>query len=103
MRRPQNFVKSPPYFCLYYIQSTVKSKVEISQNFVAFSEYMNFKNFVSFQPSGKTGLIWAVLKISVILLKYVQILLLRAFFMFMKQNKYKIRDLCRYFRVRTKN
>ena len=26
---------------------TVKSTVEISQNFVAFSEYMNFKNLLS--------------------------------------------------------
>ena len=40
MRRPQNFAKSRPYFCL---KSTVdKSKVEISQNFAAFSEYTNF-------------------------------------------------------------
>ena len=29
---------SPPYFCLY----VYKSKVEISQNFVAFSEHTNF-------------------------------------------------------------
>ena len=39
LRKPQNFAKFPPYFCLY----VDKSKVEISQNFVAFSEYMNFK------------------------------------------------------------
>jgi hypothetical protein len=26
----------------------VKSKVKISQNFVAFSEYMNFKKYISF-------------------------------------------------------
>ena len=38
--------KSPPYFCLQYI-STDKSKVEISQNFVAFSEYMNFKRRIN--------------------------------------------------------
>ena len=41
--RPQNFAKSPPYFCPTYVVP-VKSKVEISQNFVTFSEYMNFKN-----------------------------------------------------------
>ena len=34
LRRPQNFVKSSPYFWLQYIQ--------ISQNFEAFSEYLNF-------------------------------------------------------------
>ena len=37
-----NFAKSSPYFGLQYLH-TVKSKVKISQNFVAFSEYMNFK------------------------------------------------------------
>ena len=41
LRRPQNF-----YFCLQYILLSVcnvdKSKVEISQNVVAFSEFMNF-------------------------------------------------------------
>ena len=42
MRRSQNFAKSPPYFCPQYLH-TNKRKVEISQNFVAFSEYMNFK------------------------------------------------------------
>ena len=30
---------------LSYYVAPVKSKVRISQNFVAFSEYMNFKNF----------------------------------------------------------
>ena len=35
----QNFAKSPPYFCLCTVD---KSEVEISQNFVAVSEYMNF-------------------------------------------------------------
>ena len=42
LRRPQNFGKSPPYFWLQYNVHTDKSKVKISQNFVAFSEYMNF-------------------------------------------------------------
>ena len=37
LRRPQHFAKSSPYFC-----TVVKSKVKISQNFGAFSEYMNF-------------------------------------------------------------
>ena len=41
LRRPQNFVKYLPYFCHIYVVP-VKSKVEISQNCVAFSEYMNF-------------------------------------------------------------
>ena len=40
MRRPQNFAKSPPYFCLY-ICTVDKSKVEISKKIVAFSEYKN--------------------------------------------------------------
>ena len=40
LRRPQNFSKSPSYLLFYVVP--VKSKVEISQNFVAFSEYMNF-------------------------------------------------------------
>ena len=37
----QNFAKSSPYFCPMYVVP-VKSKVKISQNFVAFSECMNF-------------------------------------------------------------
>ena len=44
-RRPQNFAKSPPYFCPTYVVP-VKIKEEISQNFVAFSEYINFKLFL---------------------------------------------------------
>ena len=42
LRRPQNFAKSPPYFCLHV--DTDASKVQISQNFVAFSEYMKITN-----------------------------------------------------------
>ena len=38
MRRPQNFAKSSPYFCPMDCQRQGK----ILQNFVAFSEYMNF-------------------------------------------------------------
>ena len=48
-----NFAKSPPnVLCLRNVE---KSKVEISQNFVAFSEYTNFmsyqisQNFVTYQ------------------------------------------------------
>ena len=41
LRRPQNFGKSPHYILLSYVLP-VQSKVKISQNFVAFSEYMNF-------------------------------------------------------------
>ena len=46
MRRLQNFAKSNLHLTfvispMYVVP--VKSKVEISQNFVAFSEYMNFK------------------------------------------------------------
>ena len=41
LRRPQNSAKSPPYFCLMNLVP-VKNKVEILQNFMAFSEYMNF-------------------------------------------------------------
>ena len=37
--KAKKIAKSPPYFCL---EHTDKSKVEILQNFVAFSEYMNF-------------------------------------------------------------
>ena len=40
LRRPQNFEKYPPYFWPTYVVP-VKSKVEISQNLVAFSENMN--------------------------------------------------------------
>ena len=39
VRRPQNFAKSSPYLC-----TVVKIKMKFSQNFVAFSEYMNFMN-----------------------------------------------------------
>ena len=42
LRRPQNFAKSSPYFCPAYVVP-VKSKLKILQNFVAFSESMNFK------------------------------------------------------------
>ena len=45
---PQKFVKSSPY-----ILSTVHTyniKVKISQNFVAFSEYMNFKTWKKCLP-----------------------------------------------------
>ena len=35
----QNFAKTSPYFCPMYFAS----KVNILQNFMAFSEYMNFK------------------------------------------------------------
>ena len=42
LRRPQNFGKSLHYILLSYVLP-VQSKVKISQNFVAFSEYMNFK------------------------------------------------------------
>ena len=38
------FAKSPPQICPKYVV-TVKSTVEISQNCVAFSEYMNFTLF----------------------------------------------------------
>ena len=63
LRRPQNFAKSPPYFCQYSI-----SKVEISQNFVAFSEYMNFKtNGVTF-----VHLIWKKLENVIFWIKYNQ-------------------------------
>ena len=41
LRWPQNFAKTSPYFCPTYVVP-VKSKLKISQNFVAFSEYMNF-------------------------------------------------------------
>ena len=41
LRSPQNFAQSSPYFCLY-ILTVGKSKVDILQNFVGFSEYMNF-------------------------------------------------------------
>ena len=37
-----NFAKSPPNFWLALLTKD-KSKVQISQIFVAFSEYMNFK------------------------------------------------------------
>ena len=39
LRKPQNFAKSSPF--LPYVVP-VKSKMKILQNFVAFSEYMNF-------------------------------------------------------------
>ena len=42
MRRPQNFEKSSPYICPMYLVP-FKSKVKISENFLAFSEYKNFK------------------------------------------------------------
>ena len=45
IRRPQNFTKSSPYFCPTYVVP-VKSKVEISQTFVAFSEFMNFTSSI---------------------------------------------------------
>ena len=41
LRRPQNFCEISTLLLSYVVP--VKSKVEISQNFVAFSEYMNFK------------------------------------------------------------
>ena len=41
LRGPQNFAKSPPYFCLQLHRTKVR---EILQNFVAFSQYMNFTN-----------------------------------------------------------
>ena len=45
MRRPQSFweITTLNFSNLSYVV-TVKSTVEISQNFVAFSEYMNFNN-----------------------------------------------------------
>ena len=43
LRRPQNFAKSSPYFDYSTQLHTVKSKVKISHNFVAFSEYINFR------------------------------------------------------------
>ena len=43
LREPQNFAKSSPLFCPTYLVP-VKSKMKISQNVVAFSEYMNFKH-----------------------------------------------------------
>ena len=50
LRRPQNFAKSPPQICpmqSYVLCTPVKSSVEISQNFMAFLEYMNFiKSYV---------------------------------------------------------
>ena len=42
IKRPHNFAKYPPYFCLY-VCTVDKIKVEISQNLVAFSEYTNFR------------------------------------------------------------
>ena len=44
-----NFSKSPPFICPMYCQSN--NLVEISQNFVAFSEYMNF-NFILVLEAG---------------------------------------------------
>ena len=41
MRRSQNFAKTSPLLLSYVVP--VKSKVKISQNLVAFSEYINFK------------------------------------------------------------
>ena len=46
LRRPQDFVKSSPYILLSYVVP-VKNKVKISQIFVAFSEYVNFRKNVS--------------------------------------------------------
>ena len=43
LRGQHNFAKSLPYFCPI-CRVPVKSKVKISQNFVAFSEYMNFNS-----------------------------------------------------------
>jgi hypothetical protein len=43
VRRPEIFEKSP---LLDLTFTTVKSKVEISQNFVAFSEYLNFAWYI---------------------------------------------------------
>ena len=45
--KAKNFAKSPRYFWLY-VCTVVKSKVEISLNFVAFSEYMNFTYLIIF-------------------------------------------------------
>ena len=42
LRKPQNFVKSSPYFWVLTLCTVVKSKGKISQNFVTISEYMNF-------------------------------------------------------------
>ena len=39
---------------------TVKSKVEISQNFVAFSEYMNFKCKKGFSFTSGPAFLWHV-------------------------------------------
>ena len=39
----QKSLNSPAYFCLYSVCTVDKSKVEISQNFVALSEYENFR------------------------------------------------------------
>ena len=41
LRRPQNFAKSI-FTLLLTVCTVVKSKVKILQNFVAFSEYMNY-------------------------------------------------------------
>ena len=46
LRRQQNVSKSPPYFCLY-LCTVDKSKLEIWQNFVAFSDNTNFKQALS--------------------------------------------------------
>ena len=53
LRRPQNFVKYPPYTYLT-VCTVVKFKVEISQNFVVFSEYMNFIKCACFKCSSRS-------------------------------------------------
>ena len=69
LRRPQSFAKSSPYF---WLCTVVKSKVEILQNFEAFSEYMNFNYWC--QKSGR------LLQIPVAFLEYLYLHILIAFF-----------------------
>ena len=54
VRGPENFAKSPPYFWL--VLHTDKSKVEISQNFMAFSEFLTKYN----QKTSFVKTIWFV-------------------------------------------
>ena len=48
MRRPQNFA-CEIFTLLLPVCTVVKSEVKISQNFVAFSDYMKFKNEWTFK------------------------------------------------------
>ena len=48
LRKPQNFTKSPPYFCPVKCDQKQGGG---SQHFVAFSEYMNFIKLLYFSTS----------------------------------------------------